>query len=124
MHTTSVNYSDKTAKVQAAITAHFEWFDKLKIAITRGRSEFKPEVICEDNNCEFGKWIYSDLRNYCSDDKAYKEIQQIHAEFHKKASEILSMALRGDVDNASREVAHGSKLSSISGRLAIILHRL
>jgi len=124
MNATVVNSSEKTAKVQAAITAHFAWFDRLKLAIAKGQSEFRPDIVSRDNNCEFGKWIYSDLHTYCPDNKIYNEIKQVHADFHKKAGEVLSMALRGDTAGASREIASGSKLTSLSGRLAIILRRL
>ncbi len=51
----------KIEKVSAAIKAHFAWFDKFRSAIDSGKSEFIPAMVAKDNQCEFGKWIYTDL---------------------------------------------------------------
>ena len=114
----------KNEKVSVAIKAHFAWFDRLKSAITDGKSEFKPETVRVDNNCEFGKWVYSDLRKICPDEKTFTELKDIHAEFHQKAGEILAMALRGEKDAAAKEIIAGSRLYALSGKLVLILRRL
>jgi hypothetical protein len=113
----------KEEKVEAAIKAHFAWFDRLKNAVATGQSEFKPEVVAKDNQCEFGKWIYSDLSNLC-DQKTFAEIKENHAKFHQKASEVLSLALAGNKAKATEELARTGVLSQLSGRLILILRRL
>jgi len=120
----AMNAAEKTAKIQAAVAAHFEWFYHIKVAIASGHSDFKPEIVSADNRCVFGKWVYSDMRALCLNDQLYNEIQEIHAEFHRKAGAILDMALRGDKDVATQEIAIGGELASLSGKLALILRRL
>jgi len=116
--------AQKKEKVAAAIKAHFGWFDRIRSAISSGKSEFKPEIVVTDNNCEFGKWIYSDMKAVCTDQNLYNEIKDVHAQFHKKAGEILAMALRGEKDAATKEVAMGSALNTMSGKLVLLLRRL
>ncbi len=119
-----MNAAEKTAKIQAAVAAHFEWFYNIKVAIATGNSDFKPEIVSADNLCAFGKWVYSDMRALCLNDQLYFEIQEIHAEFHRKAGAILDMALQGEKDAATKAVAIGGELASLSGKLALILRRL
>ncbi|OFZ27251.1 MAG: hypothetical protein A2381_16235 [Bdellovibrionales bacterium RIFOXYB1_FULL_37_110] len=116
---------DKTKKdkIQTAIEAHFAWFDRLKQAIATQKSEFKPEVVAKDNQCEFGKWIYSDLQTIC-DEKLYLEIKTNHAEFHKKASEALSLALQGKIKDAEERIAFGGELIKLSGKLVLLLKKI
>ncbi len=119
-----MNATEKTARIQAAITVHFEWFNRLKAVVAHGSSAFKPEIVRTDNNCDFGKWVHSDMRTVCPNDQVFNEIRQVHAEFHKLAADILTMALRGDKEAATKEIEIGGKLASLSGRLTIILRRL
>jgi len=110
----------KNEKVAAAIKAHFAWFERLRAAIDSGKSEFVPALVAKDNQCEFGKWIYADLKSICSQEK-YDRIKIKHAEFHKKASEVLTLALNGKKDIALKQITSSSELGKISGELLIIL---
>ena len=116
---------DKTKKdkIQAAIEAHFAWFDRLKSAIATQKSEFKPEVVAQDNQCELGKWIYSDLKTLC-DEKLFSEIKTNHAAFHKRASEALSLAIQGKIKDAEERIAFGGELIQLSGKLVLLLKKV
>ena len=79
-------------------------------------SEWTPEVVCQDNQCEFGKWLYA-----CnSDEKAsphYEKIQTMHAEFHTTAAGILKLALAGNKEEAEKLIGMGSDYRKVSGAL-------
>ncbi len=118
-----MDVNQKKEKIEAVIKAHFAWFDRLKGVIATGKSEFKPDVVGKDNQCEFGKWVYSDLNQLC-DEKTFAEIKDYHAQFHKKASEVLTMALAGNKTKATEELSSSGQLSKLSGRLVLLLRRL
>jgi hypothetical protein len=113
----------KSDKIEAAIKAHIAWFGRLKTAIATGKSEFNPAVVAADNQCEFGKWVYSNLKSIC-DQAKYDRIKSLHAGFHGKASEILKLALEGKKELASLQVAASSELGRLSGDLILILRGL
>jgi hypothetical protein len=99
-------------KITAAIDAHTQWFVKLCIAIHSGTSQFKPEIVRTDDNCEFGKWLRSDFpdRNMPN----IQEIKLLHAKFHQQAAEVLALAITGKRDEALKllEIASGIRKSS------------
>ncbi len=95
------------------ISAHGQWKQRLAEAIKTGKSEWTPAIVKQDNQCEFGKWLYS-----CSaDEKAsphYETIKKIHAEFHQCAGSILEKALSGNAAEAEAEIGKGSDYLKIS----------
>lgn len=103
-------------KIAQSVTSHSEWKKRLIKAIDTGESEFTPERVCKDDNCEFGKWLYS-----CSvEDKSsehYDKVKDLHAEFHKEAAEVLSLALANNKDAARKAISTGSNYLSISSKL-------
>jgi len=113
----------KKEKIDAAIKAHLAWFERLKSAIATGKSDFNPPTVAMDNQCEFGKWLYSDLKAVC-DQAKYDRIKSLHANFHKKAAEILKLALDGKKELATSEINISSPLGSLSGELIMLLRGL
>jgi chemoreceptor zinc-binding protein len=91
---------DYGPKIDAAINAHTQWFLRLKGAIERGSSEFEPDIVKTDNNCEFGKWLYGDFPPQLKDTPIYNEIRERHARFHRQAAEILTLALNQEREEA------------------------
>ena len=43
----------------AGIGAHGMWKQRLIDAIRTGESQWTPEIVCQDDQCDFGKWLYS-----------------------------------------------------------------
>lgn len=116
--------ADKKESIEAGIKAHFAWFDRLKKVIETGKSEFKPEIVRLDNKCDFGKWIYSELQAIC-DENTFLAVKETHAEFHKKAAELLVRALEGkDKTKLLTEVSVSSELGRLSGKLLMMLRKL
>src|SRR3569833_2619986 len=45
--------------ITAGIAAHGMWKQRLIDAINTGKSTWSPATVKLDNQCEFGKWLYS-----------------------------------------------------------------
>lgn len=102
--------------LNSGISAHGQWKQRLVEAINTGKSEWTPSIVKQDNQCEFGKWLYS-----CgAGDKAnphYEAIKKLHAEFHQCAGGILEKALSGNKSDAEAEIGTGSEYRKISAGL-------
>lgn len=107
--------STKDAIVKG-IAAHGLWKQRLIDAIKTGQSEWTPDIVCQDNQCEFGKWLYS-----CSGDEKnsphYEKIRHLHADFHKSAAKVLDLALQGNSTEAQEKIGPDSDYSNTSSSL-------
>lgn len=100
------------------IGAHGMWKQRLVDAINTGQSEWTPDVVCQDNQCEFGKWLYScDSQEKSS--PHYEKIRELHAKFHLSAAEVLKLALAGKKQEAEGAIDQGSDYKSISNALTM-----
>ena len=103
-------------RIDAALASHEFRKGWLSSVIESGSSEWGPETVKADNQCDLGRWLYA-----CSArEKAmprYDVIKQMHAQFHIEAGRILDIALRGDRDNAIAEMAKGRPYAEISASL-------
>ena len=72
-----------------AVEAHIKWKIRLQKHLD-GTSEEKlnADVICLDNQCTLGQWIYGDGQQY-KNMEGFEELRNIHASFHKCASEVI-----------------------------------
>ncbi|MDT8384115.1 MAG: CZB domain-containing protein [Gammaproteobacteria bacterium] len=102
--------------ISKGIGAHGMWKQRLVSAISSGQSEWTPDTVCQDNQCEFGKWLYA-----CSAQEKssphFGEVKNLHAQFHKEAAGVLTMALANKKDEATKAIAVGSKYHVISTNL-------
>jgi hypothetical protein len=114
--------SDKE-RIEAAIAAHVKWMSRLREAVATGQSEFTEDQVRVDDRCEFGKWIYSDFKALCPP-ATFEAIRHTHAEFHRTAAQVLTMALGGRKDEAKVELASGARLSRLSGELILGLRNV
>lgn len=109
-------------EIKKAIGAHGLWKARLVAAIETGKSEFVPEKVCTDNQCDFGKWLYG--VTITSADKTgshYESVRKLHAEFHKIAAKILELALAGKKDEAKKMMDPGSEFASLSSKLTVAM---
>ena len=109
-----------TEHLNRAIAAHAQWKYRLKQAIEAGTSEWTAESVRPDNLCEFGKWLHSASPAETATER-WKKIRELHAEFHKEAARILTMALAGRKTEAEAAVALGSHFSRTSADLTLAL---
>ncbi len=103
--------------IDKAIGAHGSWKQKLRTAIDTGESEARPENVKKDYNCSFGKWLHERIDPSTKSSSYYKEVVELHAEFHQEAGDILDISLKGNKDEASERIKLGSNFSKVSADL-------
>jgi hypothetical protein len=103
-------------RAETVVKAHIAWFDRLRKAVETGKSDVPPAVVATDVECEFGKWVHSELGGLCSPG-LFRDIAQIHADFHRTAAAILTLALEGRQSEAQAQLGPNSQLGELSKRL-------
>jgi hypothetical protein len=103
-------------QIQRAIEAHAEWKVRLNSAIETGRSSHAVAVVCQDNQCELGRWLY-DLDAATKSSSRWACVRNTHAQFHREAAGILSLALAGDKQAAKSRMNYSSPFAGLSNRL-------
>ncbi|MGA4644397.1 methyl-accepting chemotaxis protein [Limisphaera sp. 4302-co] len=114
--------NDLNRQVTRAMAAHNAWKQRLAEAIRTGRSDFDPAQVAKDNQCEFGKWLYSapaELRQT----EHWQQVRSLHAEFHKEAARVLELALAGRRAEAQQSLEHGGSYARCSAELITALKR-
>ena len=78
------------------------------------------EDIRAADRCEFGKWLYgARLSAEDRESLAYREVESLHAEFHRVAAQVVELAAAGQTVEAYG-LLYGDYVT-MSGRLAIAL---
>lgn len=103
------------------IAAHGLWKLRLHEAIEDGRSSFDPTVVARDDRCVFGQWLHGDGARTHAADPRYRQLKELHADFHREAGAVLRLALDGSVDEARRRTSEASDFLTTSGRLVGIV---
>ena len=109
-------------QIDKAIAAHAMWKVRLRKAISERKSDFTPAAVSVDNQCEFGKWLYS-LPANDQQSQEWKSVREHHAKFHKEAGNVLGLALGGKTTEADTGLATGSPFAKISVELTSALMR-
>ncbi len=103
-------------EITKGIGAHGKWKQRILVAIQTGQSEWTPAKVRQDNQCDFGKWLYS----RSSQEQAsphFDKVKELHAHFHTVAGGVLEMALTGDKTKAESAVTMDSEYRTVSGEL-------
>jgi hypothetical protein len=109
-------------QIEKAIAAHAAWKVRLRRAIAEGKSEHLPANVSVDNQCEFGKWLYS-LPAPDQQSQNWRSVRELHASFHKEAGKVLVLALGGKQAEADAGLAPGSPFAKVSLELTNALMR-
>ncbi len=105
-------------EIDSAVEAHCNWGESLKRAIDTGISNMSVETARDNSICKFGQWIYGDtIPQAAKDLPGYADIVKLHAEFHKRAAEVLQLALAG----RKMEALDGLKITSEYATNSIML---
>lgn len=113
----------ETDSITKAISAYGQWKEWLAHAIWSGRSDYSPDVVKLPDQCEFGKWLYGrDSLPVAKDSVHYQRAVNVHAQFHLEASTVLRLALQGDMAQAEKLMAPGSKYARVSVELIDVLN--
>lgn len=82
--------------IDVAIGAHQNWKDRLALYLDGNSTEdLRPEVICHDDRCDLGKWIYSDGQKQLSQYAMFSELRAVHKMFHQQASSVVALQQSG-----------------------------
>lgn len=105
-------------EIDRAISAHSHWTAQLREAIHQCKCSTPLDVLQSDNQCEFGRWLYSD--SISPGEKAtprFKIVQKLHAEFHRTAARVAELAQSGRQADAEQMMQNGGEFNAISRKL-------
>jgi hypothetical protein len=101
--------------INKAMDAHMLWKVKLEKMIETGQSEVSLGVISADNECAFGKWLYSDeITEELKNTEIFKSIVDLHKKFHINAGKIAENAINGKKAEAQSLIGHDSDYNKTS----------
>ncbi|MBF0361918.1 MAG: CZB domain-containing protein [Oligoflexia bacterium] len=107
-----------------AINTHIAWKKKLRDFILNRVGAYDVNVVCQDNLCEFGKWLYVEGgRKYASFPK-FNELISVHAKFHKLAADILIKAQEGKKEEALKMLEEKSDYSQCSSKCIMLIEKI
>jgi hypothetical protein len=83
-----------------AVSAHIKWKVRLRMCIDESE-KLEPAVVCKDDQCELGKWIYGDGQIY-KNALSYEPLRNEHARFHRCAGDVVRKVNAGDKSGAEQ----------------------
>jgi len=107
-------------EVSTAISAHAEWKRRLRDAVIRGHCELGSDEIARDDYCPLGRWLHGmpvESRN----DHVYDDIIEVHARFHRAASDVVQFLEAGRIDDARAAMDSDSEFAQASEELVCLL---
>jgi hypothetical protein len=105
-------------QIMKAIGAHGLWKARLNTAVEHGSSEYSVATIQQDNQCDFGKWLYgNDLPGDVKRTEHYTRCRQLHSQFHQAASKVLGLALASRKAEAQRAMDVSGEFGTVSANL-------
>jgi chemoreceptor zinc-binding protein len=104
--------------IQKAIAAHTGWKARLRTAVSTGKFEVATATVEADNQCDFGKWLYgSELSATEKATDHFRSVKQLHAQFHREAATVVSLATSGQKDKAEAAIGLEGSYSKASRAL-------
>jgi methyl-accepting chemotaxis protein len=108
----------------AAVAAHSAWTARLRTAIDNRALDAPVATIRADNQCQFGKWLYGEQLSATEKATAnYREVKQLHAQFHEAASRVAQFAISGQSEAAREAMNPAGEYSRISSTLTAALNK-
>lgn len=93
-------------QIAEATVAHGAWKAKLRSAISTGVLPKPAKDIACDDQCSFGKWLYSMQGDAeIAGSAHYKKVKDLHAQFHRCAGDVASFVEAGDLAKASASLS-------------------
>jgi hypothetical protein len=109
---------------KSAIDAHMKWKMRLESYINGSSSEdLKVDVVCRDDQCPLGKWIYSRGGGEFGYSDTFFDMKAHHANFHRCAGDVLATAQAGNKEKALHLLHHGDYVRA-SERVKKLLAKL
>jgi hypothetical protein len=99
--------------IDTAISAHENWSARLHAVIKGTSSEqLHPDVICQDNRCALGQWLYGPGGQRLGKYPAFTVLVARHKHFHLEASTVLLLAQSGEQEKAEQKLQSGYRHAS------------
>lgn len=108
----------------AAIEAHRKWRERLTKYV-QGQSDEKLDagIICRDDQCSLGKWIYKEGMPFTGHLPVYHQLKAKHAAFHICAGNVVTLAQGGQVEQALQIIVDGD-FAKTSREVQTLISRL
>jgi Chemoreceptor zinc-binding domain len=108
----------KIEMIENAITAHAGWKARLRAAVISGKFDGTSATVKVDNQCDFGKWLYSaEFSDSDRDTDHYRTVKQLHAQFHEEAAKVVELAISDQKSVAEKAIGVGGPYAKISTAL-------
>lgn len=109
---------------KSAVDAHMKWKIRLESYINgTSKEDLKVDVVCRDDQCPLGKWIYSRGGGEFGYSETFFDMKAHHANFHRCAGDILATAQAGEKEKALNLLHHGDYVRA-SERVKKLLAKL
>jgi len=109
---------------KTAVDAHMKWKVRLESFINgTSTEELKAEVICRDDQCPLGKWIYDKGGEKFGFSETFFDMRAHHALFHRCAADVLVTAQAGEKEKAL-SLLHKGDYVKASEKVKMLLARL
>jgi hypothetical protein len=109
-------------ELNKAIGAHGTWKSLLMGAVETGKFETPVDVLQQDSQCAFGKWLYGPTLSAADKNSThYQTVKELHAAFHKTAATVARLALAGKKTEANAMMNVGGEYASISQKLTMAM---
>jgi chemoreceptor zinc-binding protein len=118
---TDADKSTLKQQITAAIAAHHAWMGRLRTAAEYGRSSVDVETTSKEDACPIGIWLTRDISPSLKARPLYARSRTLHAQFHKEAARVLTLALARD-PRAKTELAEGGTFAAVAGELRHTLY--
>ena len=118
---TDADKSTLKQQITAAIAAHHAWMGRLRTAAEYGRSSVDVATTQKEDACPIGIWLTRDISPALKARPLYARSRTLHAQFHKEAARVLTLALARD-SRAKTELAEGGTFSTVASELRHTLY--
>lgn len=112
----------KGLNMREALDAHAQWTQRLESKINgTSNEELEVSKVACDDQCALGKWIHGEAHKQFSAMNSYKDLKQVHADFHLTAGAVLNNVLNGEAEKAREQL---KQVRFKSGNVQLALVRL
>lgn len=107
-------------EVGRAISAHAEWKARLVKCVESGHCDATAGETLRDDHCELGRWLHH-LPPETRSERAWNLVRDMHANFHREASEIVALVHAGERNDARMALEPGAPFDLASRKLLDLL---
>ncbi len=114
----------KGLNISEAVSAHAAWKERLFHYVNGTSTEKLDEnMVCRDDACALGKWIYGDAHNFLSEIPDFHRLKASHAAFHIAAGDVVR-AVNSDQRKKAEKLLVDGPFSEHSREVQLMLAKL